>query len=180
MNNIDLITIIGNISQSLGSVQRLVTGMAYLLGVLCFIKAISILRKIGDYRPQSPAREKMFTPISYIVIGAVLIYIPTSMSTLANSVFGAGNVLTYGDYNPYNIYSSMGLLIRTAGVIWFVRGSVLLMHASEPGTKEGPKGLLFVIAGIFAMNFDSTIAAVNYILTQLISWTLSVKSSQGY
>ena len=53
-------------------------------------------------------------------------------------------------------------------------------HASEPGTQEGPKGLVFILAGILAMNFDNSIAMVNSILTYLISWTMSVKSGQGF
>lgn len=180
MNSIDLVTILGNISQSLFPVQRLITGGAYLLGILFFIKAIKVLKKIGDHKVQSPSQEKMFVPMMYILFGALLIYIPTAISIMANTAFGVGSVLSYTQYNPGNIMSSMGFIIRTAGLIWFVRGCVLVAHASEPGTQEGPKGLVFLIAGVLAMNFDNTIGMVNYMLDHLVTWTLSVKSSQGY
>ncbi|KTD67523.1 hypothetical protein [Legionella shakespearei] len=180
MNSIDFITILGNISQSLAPMQKLITGGAYLLGVLFFLSAIGKLRKIADHRAQSSSQEKMFTPMIHILFGAMLIYLPTALDTMANTAFGAGNVLTYAPPSPTNIYSVIGVFIRTAGVIWFVRGSVLVVHASQPGTQEGPKGLLFIIAGILAMNFDNTIAMVNYILNALIHWTLAVKASQGF
>lgn len=180
MNGIDLISILGNISQSLYPVQRLITGGAYLLGILFFITAVSKFRKIADHRTGSSSQEKMFTPMMYLLFGAILLYLPSALSTMANTAFGVGNVLTYTKPSSPSIYVTIGLLIRTAGVLWFVRGCVLVVHASEPGTQEGPKGLLFIIAGILAMNFDNTISMVNYILSYLISWTLAVKNSQGF
>ncbi len=180
MNTVDFITILGNISQSLYPVQRLISGGAYLLGILFVMKALGKIKKIGDHRAQSSSQEKMFTPLMYLAFGAALIYLPTTMHTMANTAFGVGNVLTYSPPPKPDIYSSMGLIIRTAGVVWFIRGCVLVAHASEPGTQEGPKGLLFIIAGILAMNFDNTIGMVNYILEKFITWTLALKESQGY
>ncbi|CAM2893005.1 hypothetical protein [Legionella worsleiensis] len=180
MTTIDLITILGNFSQSLYPVQRLITGAAYLLGILFVMKAIGKFKKIGDHRAQSSSQEKMYTPLMYLVFGAALIYIPSVIQAMANTAFGVGNILTYSPPPTPNIYNSIGIIIRTAGVIWFVRGCVLVAHASEPGTQHGPKGLVFIIAGIFAINFDNTIAAVNDLLGKFVSWTLAVKSSQGY
>ncbi len=180
MTMLDLVTILGNISQSLYPLQRLITGGAYLLGILFFITAISKLLKIGDRRAQSPSREKMFGPMMYLLIGAILLYLPTALNIAANTAFGVGNVLTYSSYDPTNIYSSMGLLIRTAGVLWFVRGCVLVAQASEPGAQHGPKGLAFIFAGILSMNFDNTISALNTVMSDLTTWSLAIKSSQGY
>jgi hypothetical protein len=180
MNMIELTTIIGNFSQSLYPVQRLISGFAYLLGILFFITAIEKFKKIGDKRAQSSSQEKMYTPMMYMSIGAVLLYLPTALHTVANTAFGVGNVISYTNYNPTNIYSSMGLVIRTVGIVWFVRGCVLVAHASEPGTKDGTKGLLFILAGVFAINFDNSIALINYTLNSLISWTMKLKTSQGF
>ncbi|HAT8939229.1 TPA: type IV secretion protein IcmC [Legionella pneumophila subsp. pneumophila] len=180
MNTIDLITILGNISQSLYPVQKLITGGAYILGVLFFLTAIGKLKKIGDHRAQSSSQEKMFTPMMYLLVGALLIYLPSGMDLMANTAFGVGNVLTYSNYNPANIYGSMGFLIRTAGVLWFIRGCVLVAHSSQPGTQQGLKGLVFLIAGVFAMNFDNTIAMINSALDYFVKATLSVKAVAGF
>lgn len=180
MTTTDLVTMIGNLSRSLYPVQKFISGGAYLLGILFFITALAKLKKIGDKRAQSSSSEKMFAPMMYMLMGAFLLYLPSIFHVMANTAFGVGNVISYTSYNPTNIYSSMGLLIRTAGIIWFVRGCVLVAHASEPGTQEGPKGLVFILAGILAMNFDNSIAAVNYIVSSLINWTMTFKASQGY
>ncbi|MGC1181927.1 DUF308 domain-containing protein [Legionella sp.] len=167
MTTTDLVTILGNISQSLYPLQRLISGGAYLLGILFFITAITKLLKIADRRTQSPSQEKMFTPMMYLLFGALLVYLPSALNVVANTAFGVGNVLTYASYNPTNIYSSMGLLIRTAGLLWFVRGCVLVTHASEPGKQQGPKGLIFILAGILSMNFDNTVSMLNSIVSNI-------------
>lgn len=173
----DLTTIIGNFSQSLYPIQRLISGCAYLLGFLFCITALEKFKKIGD---KKNSQEKMYTPMMHLFFGALLLYLPTAIHVMANTAFGVGNVISYTEYNKADIYSSMGLLIRTAGILWFVRGCVLVVHASEPGTQDGTKGLIFIISGVLAMNFDSSISMVNSILTGLISWTMSVKTSTGF
>ncbi|MDR3441685.1 MAG: type IV secretion protein IcmC [Legionella sp.] len=180
MTTIDLVSILGNISQSLYPLQRLITGGAYILGILFFMTAINKLMKIADHRAQSSSQEKMFTPMMYLLFGAILIYLPSALNVMANTAFGVGNVLTYTEYSPANIYSTMGLFIRTAGVLWFVRGCVLVAQASEPGAQHGPKGLVFIIAGILSMNFDNTVSILNNMMAYITHVTVAIKESQGF
>lgn len=177
---IDLITIIGNISQSLNSVQRFVTGGAYLLGIIFVINAVFKFKNVANRTTQSSSQEKMFAPMMYFFFGMMLIYLPTALDIVANTTFGVGNVLSYAPVKTFDLYSAMGLLIRTAGVLWFIRGCVLVAHSSNPGVRDGPKGFVFIFAGIFAMNFDSTIAMINSTLNNFITWTLAVKAKQGF
>lgn len=169
--NTDLIAIIGNLSQSLLSVQAVVSGLGYLIGILFMIIAISKLKQIGDARARGSGQHKMFVPLAYFMGGAALIFLPSAVNVLSKTTFGSGNVLQYTNYNPYDVYSAMRVIIQTAGLIWFVRGSVLLVHASEPGVQHGPKGLAFIVAGILAMNFEDTIGMTDYFLTKLMSVT---------
>ncbi len=176
MNIPDLITMLGNVSQALFPVQYLITGGSYLLGIVFFMSALHRFKGMGDKKSQ----EKGFVPIIYLMFGAALIYLPSTMSTLADTAFGAGNVLTYSNYNQASIYSAMGLVVRTAGLIWFIRGSVLLAHSSQPGAQDGPKGLVFLIAGVLSLNFDNTISIINGIVTSLVAWSINFKISHGY
>ena len=180
MNNssVDIVAILGNLSRSLFPVQRLITGFAYLLGILFFITAIAKLKKIGQSAGRS--NERLFVPIAFLLGGAALLFLPSAVVSLSTTAFGTGNILRYANYNPYDIYSSMGLIIQTAGLIWFVRGCVLLVHASEPGVKHGPKGLAFLCAGVLAMNFESTGAFLNYVMGGLENLTMTIKNSQGF
>ena len=180
MNSTDLVAILGNLSQALAPLQHLITGFAYILGLLFFVSALDKFKKKADMG-SSGGQESIYVPVMYMLMGAFLLYLPSAMSTLANTAFGAGNVLTYSPQtNKADVYKSIGLLVRFGGVIWFIRGCVLVAHSSEPGEKHGPKGLLFLIAGVFAMNFDNTVAGINWGFSYLINYTMSLKASQGF
>ncbi|MCC5013747.1 MULTISPECIES: type IV secretion protein IcmC [Legionella] len=176
MNSTDLITMIGNLSRSLFPVQHLLSGGAYLLGIVFFMTAISKLRKIGDHRANSSSQEKMFVPLAYIIGGSALLFLPSTVQNLSNTTFGTGNVLQYANYNPYDIYSSMGLIIQTAGLIWFIRGCVLLVTASEPGVQQGGKGLAFLFAGVLAMNFENTTAFLATVMGKIEAFSMQFVS----
>lgn len=169
--NTDLITMIGNVSRSFSSIKSLVVGLAYLLGLLFFTIAIQKFKQIAEQRAGSSSRESMFVPTAYLLGGAALIFLPSMTSTLANSVFGVSNILQYTAYNPYDVVSSMIFIIRVVGVIWFVRGCVLMVHASEPGVQHGKKGLMFLMAGILAINFESTTAWLNWVASEAITYS---------
>lgn len=169
----DLTKIIGNLSQSLIPAQYLITGLAYLVGTLFIIHSVGKFRQVGE----SAGGSKMYVPLMYLLFGAGLIFLPTALQTVSNTTFGVGvGTLQYTQYNPYDIYSAMRVLIQMAGLIWFFRGCVLLAHSSEPGAQEGPKGLTFLFAGILAMNFEGTISALDYSLSHLINLSVVVKN----
>lgn len=180
MNNIDVITMLGNISQSLAPVQTALAGFAYLLGILFFLTAIKKLRVIGNFKARSNSQEKIFGVFVYILAGSALIFLPSALTTLSNTAFGEGNILSYANFNKIDIYRSSGVVVRIAGLIWFIRGTVLLVHASEPSEKHGAKGLLFLFAGILAINFDNTIAMLNTSMDYLAHITIKVKQARGY
>lgn len=178
MNSADIVSMIGNLSRSAFPLQRLLSGLAYLIGIVFFMIAISKLRKIAGSGGRS--QERAFIPLAYFLGGAALLFLPSAVSTLSNTTFGAGNILQYASYSPYDIYSSMTVVIQTAGLIWFIRGCVLLVSASEPGVQHGSKGLLFLCAGIFAMNFQTTTSFLGSLMEQIAVLTISVKNIQGY
>lgn len=180
MTSLDIVTLLGNISHSLYPVQRLVSGAAYIFGILFFITAISKFRKIADQRAQSSNHGGVFSSLMYLLFGALLLYLPSALEVASNTAFGVGNVLTYQYHNPYDIYSTIGLFVRTAGVIWFIRGCVLIVQASEPGVKHGPKALVFIFAGILSINFDSTVSVLNNTMGRIANWSVAIKNSQGY
>lgn len=171
MTNIDFVKMIGNLSQSLGSVRSLLVGMAYVLGILLVISALMKFKKMSETKS---SHEKSLIPTMFLMAGVMLIFLPSTVTYLSNTAFGTGNALQYIQYDPYDIYSSMGFLIKTAGVLWFIRGCFLVMHGGNPGAqKNARKGLTFIAAGILAMNFESTYAMMNYFFTQLLSATSS-------
>ena len=169
MASLDLISMLGNLSQSFFPIMRLITGFAYIIGLIFFIVALQKLRKIGDHRARSSSQERMFVPVAYTVAGAAFVFLPSAVTVLANSTFGDSSILMYSDFNKFDIIKIMTNFIKLAGMIWFIRGTVLLAHASQPGVQEGPKGLVLLIAGILAMNFEFTISTLNSAMGYIIS-----------
>ena len=169
MSTADITSILGNIGLSLTSVQTLVSGAGYLLGLMFVISGLYKFTKISKY-----SQEHVSVPLALILGGAALIYLPTSITVVSTTFFGTSSILQYQQYSPYNIYSSMRVIIQTAGLVWFVIGAGLLVSAAEPGKQHGPKGLLFVIAGVLAMNFDYTVESINGIFTWFMSLTMKV------
>lgn len=162
--NTDLIHILGNLANSFLELQKLFSGAGYVLGIIFVITGLVKFEKVNRN-----GRERMAVPVFYIVGGAALIFLPSTMDTLSETVFGSGSVLQYAPkYNIYDINTSIRMLITTIGVICFVRGSVLLVDAAEPGEQHGIKGLLLIISAVFSMNFDATVSMLNTGMTYLM------------
>lgn len=169
MSSADLTTILGNIGLSLLPVQTLVSGLGYMGGIMCVISGLVRLKKVNKQ-----SREGMSVPLAFIFGGAALIYLPSSLGVLSTTLFGTNSVIQYKEYSPYNLYSSIRVMIQTAGLVWFVMGTKLLMYAAEPGKQHGPKGFMFVVAGVLCMNFDYTVESVNLMFEYFISLTMKV------
>lgn len=168
----DLIQMLTHLAQSSTGIQRVVSAFAYVLGIYFIFHAIGRLKVISNARPNSPSQVKMLVPIAYILTGAMMIFLPTMVQVASNSFFGAANVsvLGYGKFNVLDLNKAMYLLINMAGVIWFVRGCVLIAHGSNPGFKHGKKGWVFLIAGILAINFKMTTQFLAYLVSQIVSF----------
>lgn len=179
MGTNDLVAIFSNLSRSLPSVQALLGGLSYLLGIVFIMIGLARLRESHDNSGQSGERSKTHVGYAYILAGGAMLYLPTMMTALSNTLFGSGtSILEYSGYNPYDIYSAMTILIETIGLLWFLRGCVLLAHSSNPnqgeGQSNGLKGLLFLIAGLLSINFKSTVNMMSYIVSHLITYSAAV------
>lgn len=173
---VDLTQMLINLSHSLQPVQKLLSALGYLIGILMIISGLVKLKQLAGGR-QGGQQEGAFTAVAFLVGGAFLLYLPSSVSVMANTFFGATNILSYTDAVGDPFWNAMMLLIKTAGLIWFVRGTVLLVNASKPGEQNGPKGFTFLIAGILAMNVDNTLVAVNYAFDNFFAMMTSVKNN---
>lgn len=165
--SIDLSNLLVNLSHSLIPVQALATGLAYLFGIILFYNGLEGLRGIANHGRRG--REHLFPVLANFVGGAALLFLPTMVQILANTAFGTNNVLQYASFKTYGLLEAVRIMIQTAGVVWFFRGVILLVHASEPGEDEGPKGLAMLVAGIFGIYFNETMDAVNYFVNLLMN-----------
>lgn len=173
MNDVDLITMLANLSKSLDAVTHLVTGLSYLAGLVLIFTGILKLRK--DVGSGTQSRDSHFGALSFIIMGALLLFFPTTLRVFSYTVFGTENILQYAKYNSWSLFDSIGFLLQFSGVFWFVRGCIMVVHASNPGEQHGLKGLFYIMAGVLSINFSLTMSAVAYVIDHLIGLSITFK-----
>lgn len=167
------VDILKNIAASMAPIQKLVSGGAYLLGILFAMKALHSLKSFGESRTMMSGNASFKEPLAYILVAAMLIYLPTGFDILMNSSFGNSTILAYADSDNTalntlfgqnsSVGASLTLIIQTLGLIAFVRGWVLIAKSASQGQPPGGtgKGLIHVFGGILAMNIVGTLEIIN-------------------
>ncbi len=171
----DQADILNNLANSLAPVERLITGVAYLMGCAFIFKAIYSLKAYGEARTMMSSNASIKEPLVYLVIGAIFIYFPTAFAVFMQTSFGYQNVLQYAPMNSNNqalntlfgngsvVGRPLAMLIQVIGLIAFVRGWVLISRSATQGQAPGSagKGLMHVFGGILAINIVGTLNMVN-------------------
>ena len=181
----DLTTVLKNIRKIIRPITALICVFSYIGGVAMIFKAILKLKKMGGMGTQMAMQQgDLSTILVNFLVGAVLIYIPSSSDILTNSLLGETNSLFSGgtsiDYSGLGTgadimsYGSSGnvqweevantlvLYIQFFGFISFIKGWFMISHIGAQGTQQGTgtKGIIHVIGGIIAMNFTQVTAIV--------------------
>lgn len=171
-SQVDILT---NIANSMQPVERLISGAAYLMGLGFAIKALYSLKGYGESRTMMSSNTSIKEPLIYMLVAAMLIYLPTGFEVLMNSTFGYSSVLAYAPVNSNSeaidtlfgpgsaVGASLALIIQTIGLVAFVRGWVLIARSASHGQQPGGtgKGLIHIFGGILAMNIVGTLQIIN-------------------
>ena len=149
------LTMLANIQSQLPNLMRLVTAIAYVMGFFLVILGIVNLKHAGEMRTQMSQEHTMTKPILYIVIGAMLIYLPSAVQ-IGLSTFWA-------EPNPYGYVTQSDqwqqainicyAIVQFIGVIAFIRGLLLLTHVGHGGHQDAfSRGVTHIIGGILCIN----------------------------
>lgn len=180
----DIQTILNNISSIIIPLTAMVLMISYAAGIYMVIHALTMFKKFGNMSMQAQPGE-FSGPLMQLVVGAVLIYLPTSSEFLTNSLFGTSSSIFssssvnysnvgYGSeilgYLPTDTFSqqwaamanTLVLYIQFVGLLSFIKGWFILSHSAGHGAQQGnfAKGITHIIGGIVAINF---VSAVNII-----------------
>ena len=167
------ITISTNYIDSLLSIQKLITGTAYLLGLLFIFKALYSLRMHAESKSQSQ-QGGMKEPVVYIFVGAMLLYFPTAFDVILYTMFGSSEVLAYAPvgtgspilstlFGQNSMFGyALALTVQVIGGIAFVRGWILISRSASQGQPPGAmgQGLMHVLGGVLAMNIIGTLQVI--------------------
>ncbi|MBY0544695.1 MAG: hypothetical protein K2Q14_04010 [Gammaproteobacteria bacterium] len=147
-----------NIDAQLPYFYSAVSGFAYLCGLFFMIAGIHAFKEFGN-GAMSGNKLAMKEPLAYIIIGAMLIYLPTAKDVFLTTVYGTATVSAYVGYGVSDTFNEMGKVIvdivQFVGFIAFVRGLMMMHKVGVGQTQQGAsfnKGLTHLIGGVIAMN----------------------------
>lgn len=152
-----------NITAQLPSVMELVTAMAYVIGFSFVIKGIMLLKHVGEMRTQMSHEHSITQPIVYLIVGALLIYLPSTV-VMVQSTFFTPVPYSYvsGQSDWDDVMHSVIVAVQLFGTIAFIKGLVLLSHVGGGHGGQGSlgKGLTHIIGGIFCINIYTFVKVI--------------------
>lgn len=157
-----------NLSNAFGSIQSLIVAISYVIGVALVARGVMMYSVLGRQTMSSAQRGELAGPMVHIVIGALLIYFPSTLYTSLQTVFGTtdvGSISSLVAYSQSNtekwqeITTVIVEYMRLIGLIAFVRGWIILSKMGHAGAQPGSigKGLVHVIGGILLVNIVDTV-----------------------
>ena len=169
LGSVDLSTIVKNIASSFINVEHLALGIFYVVGIFVLIAGIYDLVEFGMMHQSDPMNK--LRAVTKLSIGALLIYLPSSVEVVSQSLFGENVSLSYQTITSDIVLSSAKVILQLAGIIWFVRGLFMLMTGHEAGERlRHFKGVLYIVSGALAANVDYAISSTNYLIKAVMDF----------
>lgn len=171
----DIHTVLTNLQRIIAPLTLMVLIISYVAGIFFIFRAIILMKKFGSGQQGG----ELSHPFMYLVVGTILIFLPSATSVTMTSLFGqtanifSGNVVNYGSMGQgqslmsYSASSGGGigqqwtdlantlvLYMQFLGFLSFVKGWFLVSKAAAPGSQGGniSKGITHIIGGIGLIN----------------------------
>jgi hypothetical protein len=152
---------------SIPQLESMVVGFAYVLGIAFIFHAIGQFHDLADRYTKHSVKGGMFEPMAYLLSGSILLWLPSWLPVFEATIFGTDSPLAYSSA----VVSNMPLLqnmsnyavtetLELVGIVFFVRGVVLMALSSAPGTQHGTRGFIFMVAGVLSVNFPATFSLI--------------------
>lgn len=165
-------TMIINIAKQIPSLMRMITAIAYVMGMMFIINGVIKMKHLGESRTMMSQEHSVKGPLIMIATGGFLLYLPTSVQVGMSTFWTDPN--PYGYLQQYDQWTAFlndcYLIVQLVGTISFIRGLVILSHLGGHGGQPGTfgRGMTHIIGGILAINI--------YQFVQVILNTLSIQT----
>lgn len=173
LTSVNAAQMLQNIATQLPNLMRLVTALAYVMGMYFILFGIFKLKQYGEQRTMMSHEHSLKAPLVFLIIGTLLIYLPSSVQIGISTFWTNPNPYGYLQQTDQwgEFFSSVFTVMQLVGVIAFIRGLVILTHLGGHGGQPGTlsKGLTHIIGGIFLINM--------YQFAQVIMVTLGIQLS---
>lgn len=170
---------LNNLQASFGNLQKLVFAISIVIGISLMVRGVMMYSVLARQTMSSAQKGEIAGPMVHIFVGALLIYIPSTMSSSLTTIFGsdqlgsAGDMIAYSSLSGVEKWQQISNIIveymKLIGLIAFVRGWVILSKMGHAGSQPGSigKGVIHLIGGVLLINIVDTIN----ILAQTFGYT---------
>lgn len=161
----DMIT---NIATQIPQLMQFVTALAYVMGMYMIFFAILKLKQYGESRTMMSQSHELKGPMILMFVGAMLLYLPTSVQVGLSTFWTAPNPYGYlGNTDEWSLFiNNCYLVIQLFGTIAFIRGLLLLSrlggHGGQPDTFG--RAMSHIIGGILCINIYEFIKVILFTL----------------
>lgn len=145
------------------NIYRLITALAYLMGIAFIFRGVYQLKVYGDLRTMMSVQTNFKATMMVFFAGTALLYAPTAFKSMMLSTFATTDVLDPMSYAPaHNLSTLLAsravlLFVQLIGTISFIKGWVSLTHTSNPnGRSSMGKAVTHIVAGLLAINIEGT------------------------
>jgi intracellular multiplication protein IcmC len=158
---VDIPNILLHLKDSATPIIKLTTAVSYVIGFWLAVSAIKDLKVIGESHGAPPGGGGLGGPLARFAIGVALVYLPSTIGATMVTLWGSDSIKAYtADRAGFTqVKEAAVLLVRAIGYISFIRGFVILSHATEQGAQQGTlgKGIMHIVGGVLAINIVATI-----------------------
>lgn len=156
--------ILVNISSQSPQIMKLLTALAYVMGMAFMVIGILKLKQYGEARTQMSSHHSLREPLMYIVVGVLLAYLPTTVQ------FGLGSFWVHPTPYAYrsdtsswtDAYKAVFIVVQIFGTIALIRGIVMLakLGGGHGGHGVMGKAMTHIIGGLLCINLYQLVQVI--------------------
>ena len=167
----DLGMALQNLSDTYEALKALVAAISFITGVALIFRGIAMYRIFANQTFGSAQRGEFAGPMVFIIVGAILVYYPSTIDISLQTIFGPGSskvkditeMIAYDKIASSQKWAAIsGVLVKymtLIGFIAFIRGWIILSKMGHSGSQPGSiaKGITHLVGGILLMNIVGTV-----------------------
>ena len=161
----DIASILAKLKENIGPITKLIFAISYLIGFVFVGSALMRLKEVGKSMSASASPDGIKGSIVKLLIGIVLIYLPSTINIGVATFWGNSKILEYTSDSSGTLGEAKEgavALMQIIGYVSFVRGLILLNRASQSNAQPGTvgKGILHLVGGVLSINIVGTLEIV--------------------
>lgn len=173
ITGLDAQSMLNRIAEQMPSLMRMVTAIAYVMGLSFVMLSLFKFKVYGEQRTMMSSQHHLREPLTYLVVGMLLLYLPSSVQMGMSTFWAEPNPYGYlEDQTQWvQVLNNAYMVIQLFGTIAFIRGLIIISHTGgHHGGQSGMgKGLIHIIGGIFCINI--------YQFVNMVLFTLGIQTS---